>query len=290
MKNFTHPLLIIFIVLFCSWHNTSGHDSYDNALGTAKILVSATVEETTGTMNEIKQSILKRGSFNANDSLIKTADSIKVTTRGIIDITNRNCPAGARQLVGKTGYDLVPETDLECLWTFKDGVLTASPKWESVITRDLYRDFQMHVEFNINNAPDADPEKNGNSGIYIQQRYEIQILNSYGVSEADYKPSYCGSIYRYKKPDTLVCKPAGQWQSYDIVFRAARYNGDEKIENARITVYQNQQLIHDDVSMPGKTGAGKKEGPDPQPILLQGHHNQVRFRNIWIQELNLDRK
>jgi hypothetical protein len=192
--------------------------------------------------------------------------------------------------VGETASDLVPETESESLLTFKDGVLTASPKWDGVVTRDLYQDFQMHVEFNVNHVPDVDPEKNGNSGVYIQQRYEIQILNSYGVSQADYKPSYCGSIYRFKKPDALVCKPAGQWQSYDIVFRAARYNGDQKIENARITVYQNQQLIHDDVVMPGKTGAGKKEGPEPQSIKLQGHKNQVRFRNIWIQELNLDRK
>lgn len=69
----------------------------------------------------------------------------------------------------------------------------------------------MHVEFNVNEVKDAkDPEADGNSGVYIQQRYEIQILNSFGVPEADYKPSYCGSIYRQKKPDRLVCKKAGR--------------------------------------------------------------------------------
>ncbi|MCP4450438.1 MAG: DUF1080 domain-containing protein [Planctomycetes bacterium] len=210
------------------------------------------------------------------------------STRGIIDLTAKQLPKGARQLVGKTGYTLVPESDVKCQWTFKDGVLTASPVWDSVITRDSYRDFLMHVEFNVNDAPNADPEKNGNSGVYIQQRYEIQILNSYGVSEADYKPSYCGSLYRMKKPDKLANKPAGQWQSFDMAFRAARFDGDKKTENARITVYQNGQLIHDDVSIRNKTGAGKKEGPDPRPIKLQGHHNQVRFRNVWIQVLELD--
>ena len=134
-----------------------------------------------------------------------------------------------------------------------------------------------------------DPEADGNSGIYIQNRYEIQIHNSFGVSEADYTASYCGSIYRRKKPDRLVCKKAGEWQSFDIVFRAARFDdGGKKTENARITVYQNGALIHDDYSIPGKTGVGEKEGPEPRPIKLQGHHNPVRFRNVWIQKLSLD--
>jgi len=190
-----------------------------------------------------------------------------------------------KQMVGKTGYDLIPEGKGKCLWTFKEGVLTASPSWDSVITRDNYRDFRMHVEFNVNSGTKADPERNGNSGIYIQQRYEVQILDSYGVSRADYKKSYCGSLYKMKMPDKLVCKPAGQWQTYDIAFRAARYDGDKKVENARITVYHNGELIHDDVELLRKTGAGKKEGSNPRPIKLQGHANKVRFRNIWVQEL-----
>jgi len=212
-------------------------------------------------------------------------------TSGIIDLNQQSCPTGAKQLVGKSGYDLVPESDAKCQWTFKDGVLTASPAWDSVVTREPYRDFRMHVEFNVNHVPNVkDPEKDGNSGIYIQQRYEIQILNSYGVSEADYKASYCGSLYRMKKPDRIVNRPAGQWQSFDIAFRAARFDGDTKIENARVTVYQNGVLTHDDVSIPRKTGAGHKEGPAPRPIKLQGHHNPVRFRNVWIEALDLDHR
>lgn len=210
------------------------------------------------------------------------------TTRGIIDISKPERPADAIQLVGPTGHDLIPETETPCKWVFEDGILTASPQWDSVLTKDTYRDFRMHVEFNVNEVKDAkDPEKNGNSGVYIQQRYELQILNSYGVSEGDYKNSYCGSLYRLQEPDRLVNRKAGEWQSFDIVFRAARFDGDNKIENARITVYQNQQLIHDDFAILRKTGAGKKEGPEPGPIKLQGHHNPVRFRNVWIQKLAL---
>jgi len=210
------------------------------------------------------------------------------STKGVIDISQQDCPAGATQLLGETVNEFVAETDIESRWIFDDGVLTASPSWDSVITKDSYRDFRFHVEFNVPHIPDVKATDNGNSAIYIQQRYEIQILNSYGVAEADYKNTYGGSIYGIKKPDQLVNKPAGEWQSYDIAFRAARFVGDTKIENARVTVYQNKQLIHDDVEIPRKTGAGKKESPEPRPIKLQGYRNPVQFRNIWVHALNLD--
>lgn len=211
------------------------------------------------------------------------------STRGIIDINKPDRPADAVQLVGEKGYDLVPEETTPTKWVFNDGVLTASSDWDSLLTKDSYQDFRMHVEFNVNAVKDAkDPEGDGNSGVYIQQRYEVQILNSFGVSAEDYKASYCGSIYKQKKPDLLVSKKAGEWQTYEIVFRAARFVDGKKTENARITVYQNGQLIHDDYSIIAKTGAGKKEGPEPAPIKLQGHHNPVRFRNVWIQKLALD--
>jgi hypothetical protein len=212
-----------------------------------------------------------------------------VTTRGVIDLKNAERPADATVLVGDTSYDLVPETNAECKWVYADGVLTASPMWDSVVTKEAYQDFRMHVEFNVNEVPDCkDAEANGNSGIYIQKRYELQILNSFGIAAADYKASYCGSIYKQKKPDMIVCKKAGEWQSYDIAFRAARFVDGKKSENARITVYHNGVLIHDDYELVAKTGAGDREGPAPAVIKFQGHHNPVRFRNVWIQRLALD--
>ena len=178
---------------------------------------------------------------------------------------------------------------MPCKWVFAEGVLTASPLWDSVVTKEKYQDFRMHVEFNVNEVKDAkDPEQNGNSGVYIQKRYELQILNSFGIAEADYKASYAGGIYKQKKPDRLVSKKAGEWQSYDIVFRAARFDGTVKTENARITVYHNGELIHDDYALTGKTGAGEKESSEPGVIKLQGHHNPVQFRNVWIQKLALN--
>lgn len=217
------------------------------------------------------------------------ADEAKKTTKGIIDIKNLKRPEGAVQLVGETEHQLVPAGKEPSLWVFKDGVLTASPKSDSMVTKTPYRDFQMHVEFNVNDVPNAKrDENNGNSGIYIQQRYEVQILNSFGISAENYKPTYAGSIYKIKKPDQLVSKKAGEWQTYDIVFRAARFEGDKKTEDARITVYHNGVLIHDDFAIPNKTGAGQKEGPEPGLIKLQGHDNPVQYRNIWIKELNLE--
>ena len=207
-------------------------------------------------------------------------------TRDVIDFKR---PEDAIQLVGPNGSSFVPENpEHDCKWTFEDGVLTASPKWDSVLTPEPYQDFRMHVEFNVNNAIDLPSEMNGNSGVYIQQRYELQILNSFGVPHENDQAVVCGSIYQQKKPDQLVGRPAGEWQSFDIAFRAARFDGEQKIQNARITVFQNGQMIHDDYPIKRKTGAGKKESRDALPIKLQGHHNQVRFRNVWIQTLALE--
>ena len=225
-----------------------------------------------------------RGWFESA-SLVEFVIERARTTGGIIDLGAAAPPANAVQLIGPDGSSLVPEKgDVASQWQFEGGVLTASPAWDSVVTPASYRDFRMHIEFNVNAAHDPNPEANGNSGIYIQQRYELQILDSFGVAAADYKDSFCGSLYRLKKPDRLANKKAGEWQSFDIAFRAARHDGEAKVRNARITVYQNGVLIHDDCEIPRKTGAGEPEGPSARPIKLQGHHNQVRFRNFWIVE------
>ena len=218
--------------------------------------------------------------------LLPAEDAGAGLTKGILDGKR---PFDAVQLVGKQGHLMVPENDkAKSKWTFEDGVLTASPKWDSVVTPETYADFRLHLEFNVNKKPGANPEKSGNSGVYIQQRYEIQISDAHGVPKDEYKASYCGSVYRQKMPDKLVAKPAGEWQSYDMVFRAARFEDGKKTEKARITVMHNGVVIHDDYAITNKTGAGKKEGPEPGPIKLQGHDNPVKFRNVWIQRLKLE--
>ena len=173
-------------------------------------------------------------------------------------------------------------------WKLVDGTMEVVPGTGSIITRQVFQDFKLHVEFNVpQSLPETKGQGRGNSGVYLQRRYEVQILDSYGL---DAKSNNCGALYGLKAPDKNVSKPPGEWQTYDITFRAARFEGEgqhaKKVQNARITVWHNGVLIHDDVELKNKTGAGEPEGPEPRPILLQDHGNKVRFRNIWIEPKN----
>jgi len=169
-----------------------------------------------------------------------------------------------------------------------DGAMQVVPKTGSIMTKRDFTDFMLHAEFRTPQMPpEVKGQGRGNSGIYIQRRYELQILDSYGLEP---KNNECGGIYTFRAPDRNVCKKPGEWQSYDILFHAARWAGEGakavKTHNARITVFQNGVLIHDDVEVPNKTGAGRPEGPKPAPILLQEHGNEMSFRNIWIVPLH----
>lgn len=242
------------------------------------------------TLNEIPRETKPAVSVNRTEEP-KTLKPVKfqiepstATTRGWINFQK---PVDAEQLIGPEGSRLIQENPkYASQWTFADGVLTASPKWDSVMTAENYEDFVLHIEFNVNEAGEVEHERNGNSGLYLQQRYELQILNSFKVPFESYSKVDCGCIYGMKKPDQMACFPAGEWQSFDVAFRAARFEDGKRKENARLTVYQNQKLIHDDFVLPRHTGAGKKEGPEPMPIKLQGHHNQVQFRNFWIKRVS----
>jgi len=159
-------------------------------------------------------------------------------------------------------------------WKIADGTLEIVPGTGSIVTKELFENFHMHLEYRI-----PEGTKNSNSGVYIHRRYEIQILDSY---KKENSPGMCASLYRQKMPDFNVCKAPGQWQSYEIFFRAAKWDGDRKIKNARVTVIHNGVVVHNNVEVTNKTGVGAKEGPDLLPILLQDHGAKIRFRNIWI--------
>ena len=180
---------------------------------------------------------------------------------------------------------LEKDADAPVPWKYdpRSGVLEIVPGSGSVCTRRKFQDFRLHLEFAVNRR-EGNWGNDGNSGVYIQRRYEVQILNSWGrkLSRQD-----CGALYQQRLPDRNASRPVGEWQSFDIVFRAPRWKDGEKVENARITVVHNGQRIHDDVEMPNKTGAGLKEGPEPEFIRLQDHGNAVRFRNFWVQPLEL---
>jgi hypothetical protein len=174
-------------------------------------------------------------------------------------------------------------SDRDIEWKLVGDAMKIVPKSGSIVTKRSFSDFKLHAEFKTPQLPpDVKGESRGNSGIYIQRRYEVQILDSYGMKP---KNNECGSLYKFRAPDKNVCRMPGRWQSYDIIFHAAKFERSTKVKNARITVWHNGVLIHNDVDVPNKTGSGQAEGPDPGPIRLQEHGSEVSFRNIWIVPL-----
>ncbi len=172
-------------------------------------------------------------------------------------------------------------------WVIQGDTMTIKPRSGNILTKQKFRDFKMHLEFKTPlMPPNVKGQGRGNSGVYIQQRYEIQILDSYGL---ELQKNDCASIYRFRAPDKNVCKKPNEWQEYDIIFQAARFDGKgpdaKKTDNVRITLRHNGVLVHDDVEVPNKTGAGQPEGPEDGQIKLQNHGNEVSFRNIWIEPL-----
>ena len=168
-------------------------------------------------------------------------------------------------------------------WAIVDGAMKIVPKSGSIVTKRDFTDFKMHIEFKTPQLPpEVKGQGRGNSGVYIQRRYEVQILDSFGLAP---KFNDCASLYRFRAPDQNVCKMPGQWQSFDMIFHAAQFDGNTKTKNARITLWHNGTLVHDNVELENKTGAGRPEGPKPGPILLQDHGNEISFRNIWVVPL-----
>jgi hypothetical protein len=155
---------------------------------------------------------------------------------------------------------------------------------QGATSKQLFGSCQLHIEFRLPNEPHDRGQDRGNSGIFLQSRYEVQMLDSFGLEGKD---NECGGIYSVRAPDVNMCLPPLQWQTYDIDFTKAQYEAGRLIANPRISVRHNGVLIHDDVELPGErstTGAPLMPGPQPGPIYLQEIGNPVRYRNIWLEE------
>ena len=160
----------------------------------------------------------------------------------------------------------------------KDGLLE-----QGATSKQKFQGFKLHLEFMLSFMPDARGQGRSNSGVYMQGRYEVQVLDSFGLEG---KNNECGGIYTVSDPSVNMCYPPLSWQTYDVDFTPAKFDeAGKKTADARMTVRQNGVLIQDDVKIPKSTTAAPvKEGPQPGPLYIQNHGNPVRYRNIWLVE------
>ena len=174
-----------------------------------------------------------------------------------------------------------------CEWDVKDGCLIVKAGKSEIVTKQQFGDYRLHLEFWLPLMADQKDQGRANSGVYNQGRYEIQILDMY--KNTTYQYGGCGAIYGQKDPDMDAIKPPEEWNSYDILFKAPRFDKAGKLTaKPRITVFHNGLRIHNDVEIDKESTAGVPTGPRPArgPILLQNHGALVRFRNIWIVPLS----
>lgn len=158
-----------------------------------------------------------------------------------------------------------------------------------LVSRTKYGDVVLHAEWlEPQYGPEVTGQARGNSGIYLQQRYEVQILDSYG--DTTLAADEAGAVYNRRAPSVNAARAPGVWQTYDITFRAARFdNAGVKVDNARITVVWNGTVVHNDVEITGGTGDNLPETASREAFRLQDHGDpgaNPRFRNIWVEPLD----
>ena len=175
-------------------------------------------------------------------------------------------------------------------WIVKDGELICVKGSGVIQTKRKFNDFQLHIEWKSPSEVIGEGQGRGNSGVYLQSLYEVQVLDSY--NNKTYRQGQAGSLYKQYAPLVNACRKSGEWQTYDIIYTAPRFGNDSTVyfTPPRVTVIHNGVLIQNNVSLRGPTlyigipeYSVKKHGA--LPLVLQDHGNPVAYRNIWIREL-----
>ena len=169
-------------------------------------------------------------------------------------------------------------------WNVENGVLTIVPGTGELTTRRGFGDIQFHLEWRIPAAAKGRREQRGNSGIKFHEAYEIQILDSY--KNKSNPKGQAAAVYKQHAPLVNACRKPGEWQTYDIIFRAPSFDAERKLrKDGTFTIFHNGVLVQDKVKIYGRTNSNRPVRPDyKQPLFLQDHGSPVSFRNIWVRE------
>ncbi len=206
----------------------------------------------------------------------------------VVSAEEGQVPSDAIVLVGKGSQDPWISVKSDTFpWKLENNVLTVTPGTGDIKTKQNFCDVQLHIEWKTpTEVKGMEGQQRNNSGIFFQQRYEIQILDSY--NNQTYPNGQAGSVYKQSIPLVNAMRPPGQWQSYDIIFTAPRFEDKELVKPGYITVIHNGVLIQNNVEIQGNTvwiGEPSYKAHGCAPLQLQDHGNLVSFRNVWVRPL-----
>ena len=199
-------------------------------------------------------------------------------------------PSDAVMLFNGTDLSEWRGRDGEPQWDVKDGIMTVRPGTGDLTTKRTFGNMQLHLEWRTPTKIVGEGQGRGNSGVFLMERYEVQVLDSW--HNATYVNGQAASLYKQHPPLVNASKRPGEWQTYDIIFTAPRFRGDGSVQRpATVTVIHNGVVVQNHTTVTGQTafrGAPYYEAhASSMPLMLQDHRNLVSYRNIWVRELSV---